>query len=377
MKHKLLLVLGITLFGFIFLIFLIRPYWIALKPALFSVQLDNLIESNSADPSDELSNIFTVHPDFSLEIITKELSNPRVIIEESAGQFLVTEPSLGQVTRVHLDGKVEPFLIELDRPHGITLTKEKLYIAETGRILAYDYIEGIATNKQVLLDLPSGGRHWTRSIGIGPDNALYITVGSTCNICIEEDWRITKMLRYDFETQALTEFASGLRNAVYFAWQPSSDRLFATEMGRDWLGDDLPPDELNMIEQGRDYGFPYCYGKNIVDPEYNLTTHCESATSSTFNFNAHEAPLGIDFYNNDIIVALHGSWNSTTPVGYEVIRLTNESDFQERESILSGFLRDSGDSIGRPAGILTTSTNEILVTDDKQGILYRLVPKND
>jgi glucose/arabinose dehydrogenase len=373
MSKKLLIGSGIVLVFIVLIVVSILPTWKAIKPAWVDspVQVAEIIQKENEDNS-----LFDVHQDFFLEIIDRDLETPRVMIEDNKGQLLVSEPSLGRVSLIDSTKRIT-LAESLQRPHGLALQNERLFIAETGQVLefVYDADKQEAELVRSLLDLPSGGNHWTRTLGIGSDGFLYISVGSSCNICKEADWRRTKILRYNLESQELEVYASGLRNAVFFAWHPVTNDLYATEMGRDWLGDDLPPDELNMIEYQKDYGFPYCYGKNIVDPEFNLVSHCQQAEPSFYDFQAHEAPLGIDFYQNDAIIALHGSWNRSEPVGYEVIRLSEESNYQERESLISGFLQEDGSAIGRPAGVLSHSDGSIYISDDKADLLYRLIPK--
>ncbi len=354
----------------------LKPYWNALKPVIgdsgndTSTFIQNL--KNQDNENDVDNGPFIVHPDFRLSIYSDAIINPRVMIEDESGAILVSEPSQSRVSLLNEKGEQEVLVDNLNRPHGLAIKDAKLYIAETGQVIEYDYKNQKATNPRTILDLPADGRHWTRTIAFAPDtDELYISVGSSCNICIEDDERRTTILRYTLSTQELVTYATGLRNAVFFNWNDEG-QLFATEMGRDWLGDDLPPDELNLVKEGKDYGFPYCYGKNIIDPEYNQSTECLSAEPSFYDFIAHEAPLGIDFLEGDAIIALHGSWNRKEPSGYEVIRLTSESDFQVRESLLSGFLLEDGNSIGRPAGILVLSDESILISDDKEDIIYRL-----
>lgn len=354
------------------LILLVLPTWKAIKPAWFGreqakQEIKRVVETQSEN------TVFNVHEDFQLSIIEKDFVNPRVMIEDKNGALLISEPSISRIS-VYSEGERQTLLDNLDRPHGLALKGNQLYVAETGQVLVYDYDadQKNVSNKRILLDLPAGGRHWTRTLGIGPDQNLYISVGSSCNICIESDWRRLKILRYDFTSQELQVYASGLRNAVFFTWHPITNDFFATEMGRDWLGDDLPPDELVKIQEGGNYGFPYCYGKNIVDPEYNREDQCDGAIPSYYDFIAHEAPLGIDFLGDDLVVALHGSWNRVIPVGYEVIILSAESNFQERNSLLSGFLQEDGTALGRPAGVLVHSDESIYISDDKADVIYKL-----
>jgi len=361
--------------------YFIRPYLNAIKPVLqdsseqstafiqeLKNQIDDSVDCTNPDP-------FTVNEEFCLEVFSDEVKNPRVLIQDTDGNILISEPGQSRIGILTENGDYSVLLNNLNRPHGLAILEDKLYVAETGQVLEYDYENGEASNPRTLLDLPPDGRHWTRTIAFKPGtDELFISIGSSCNICIEDDSRRTTIMKYDLSTQALTTYATGLRNAVFFAWNDQG-QLLATEMGRDWLGDDLPPDELNLIEEGKDYGYPYCYGKNDIDPEYDNASRCVNTEPSFYDFIAHEAPLGIDFLNGDAIIALHGSWNATNPVGYEVIRLLEESNYQDRDSIMSGFLLEDGSSIGRPAGILVLSDDSILISDDKEDVIYKLRKK--
>lgn len=350
----------------------VKPVAEGIKPAIISQPVPVDL------PKDEIGQeipegFLTVAEGYSLRIFTRDTINPRVMIFDHEGRMVVSEPSAGRIS-VYEDGKRRTLLENMNRPHGLAFAGEYLYVAETGQVLRYRYDHASATvsERTSLLDLPSGGRHWTRTLGIGPDGYLYITVGSSCNICLEDDWRRTTMLRYDLSKQELQTYATGLRNAVYFAWQPGTERLFATEMARDWLGNALPPDELNVIEPGGNYGYPYCFSNNVTDPHFNQPARCADAKPSHFDFEAHEAPLGLDFYQGDLYVALHGSWNRTPPIGYEVIKLTEESDFRQRETIISGWLKANGTSTGRPAGVTTGPDGRLYISDDAADVIYVL-----
>lgn len=350
----------------------LKPVASGLKPALVNTPLPTALPRDAV--GEEIpAGLLDVAEGYELRVFTRDIINPRVMIFDKQGRMLVSEPSAGRVSVLD-GGKRRTLLDNLQKPHGLALDDKHFYVAETGQVLRFDYdpTSGAVSGRISLLDLPAGGRHWTRSLGIGPDGALYISIGSSCNICVETDQRRQKILRYDFAAQQLETFASGLRNAVYFAWQPDSGEMFATEMGRDWLGDDLPPDELDVIKQGADYGFPYCYGDNTVDPQYKQPERCAQTQKPLFSFGAHEAPLGIDFYQGDIYVALHGSWNRSQPVGYEVVRLSNASGFQERETVVSGWLNADHTSKGRPAGITTGPDGRLYISDDTSDVIYVL-----
>ena len=284
-----LLIAIIAIIAFSFWLFpWVRPAWFSGE--LSKNQVVDLVEE-SLEFNDASNGIFTLAPGFRLSVFSDEVINPRVMIFDQNGSMLVSETSANRVSLIDNGGERITLLSGLNLPHGLAIKNDKLYVAETGRIVSYDYDGVQAVNPVVVLDLPVGGRHFSRTIGFGPDGRLYISIGSSCNICIETDWRRTKILAYDLEKQDLKVHASGLRNAVFFSWQPTTGKMFASEMGRDWLGDLLPPDEVNVIEAGGDYGFPFCYGKNILDPEFSVAAQCQSSQPSLFDLKAHEAPL--------------------------------------------------------------------------------------
>jgi glucose/arabinose dehydrogenase len=214
-----------------------------------------------------------------------------------------------------------------------------------------------------------------------------VFVGSTCDVCVEEDPRAGSVLFYDIETGASGSYARGLRNTVFSTLHPVTGEVWGTEMGRDMLGDALPPDEVNIIRKGANYGWPICYGNNVHDTQFDRKVYVSNPcmapleTPAHIELPAHVAPLGIAFFGEeswpeeywfDALVALHGSWNSTSPVGYEVVRLQLDATgaYQGTEPFISGWLKD-GKALGRPAGILI-SPGTIFISDDKAGVIYQI-----
>lgn len=318
---------------------------------------------------------------FSISIFAKGLGSPRVLAWDPNSVLLVSIPSQGKV--VALADPQVTVASGLNRPHGIAFLGNTLYIAETNAVATYDYNSNShrATKRKKIIDLPSGGNHITRTIGFGPDRKLYIAVGSSCNVCIEEDWRRTKILVANPDGSDLKEFASGLRNSVFFTWHPKTHELWATEMGRDLIGDNIPPDEVNIIKEGNFYGWPFCYGKNIQDKTFTPTKTCQGAQPSHIDLQAHSAPLGLSFvpsswpaeYRDDLLIAYHGSWNRTEPTGYKIVRakLDAQGNYEATEDFITGWLASDG-ALGRPVDLLFGRDGALYISDDKAGVIYRV-----
>ncbi len=377
----------------------------------------------------------TLPSDYSISIFAKDLESPRVLRFDPQGVLLASIPSQGRVVALpdrNADGVADETVsvIEgLKRPHGVAFREGKLYIAETDQVAVYDYDGRTlkASSKKKIIDVPGGGNHVTRTIGFGPDGRLYISIGSSCNVCIEEDSRRAKILVASVETsgsdlkdlqgQTPRLFASGLRNAVFFTWHPVTGEMWATEMGRDLIGDDIPPDEINIVKEGRFYGWPYCYGKNVRDATFDdkgsglsgfqgLTPReiCERAEPSHIDLPAHVAPLGLAFipdprevvkrdaiahkittyrqwsqdYGGDLLVAYHGSWNRSVPIGYKIVRmkLDEKGNYEGTEDFISGWLPPAGGSdgaLGRPVDLVFDPSGNLYISDDKAGVIYRVV----
>lgn len=331
---------------------------------------------------------------FSIEIFAKNLPGARVVAADSHGSLYVTRTKENLVTYLQVEkGKVtKQFDVfgQLRRPHGLAFDPKNrlvLYIAQEDKIVRVLTESGAAIEK--IVDLPSGGNHFTRTIGFGTDGRLYVSIGSSCNVCNEKDSRRAAIYVVDIENKKLVPYASGLRNSVFFTWNPSDGKMWATEMGRDLLGDDLPPDEINIVEQGKDYGWPICYGKNVWDlnfkPKGEYGIYCaEDTVGAHVEIPAHSAPLGLAFipkdagwpkeYEGDLLVAYHGSWNRSEPTGYKIVRMKiDESGTpQGVEDFISGWLRPDGTALGRPVDILVQPGGVMYISDDKAGVIYKV-----
>lgn len=334
---------------------------------------------------------------FSISVFAKNVDNARVLVFDPKGVLLVSAPSQGKVFALpdsNNDGDSDGAKLVVDGlslPHGLAFHDGKLYVAETDGISVFDYDSSLyrATSKKKIIDLPSGGNHFSRTIGFGPDNKLYVAIGSTCNVCIEKDWRRTKVLVANPDGSGLKEFASGLRNSVFFVWHPLTRDLWATEMGRDLIGDNIPPDEVNILKNGKFYGWPYCYGKKIHDTTFELSQKskdlCNRSESAHIDLQAHSAPLGLTFipdnwpaeYKGDLLVSYHGSWNRSTPTGYKIVRmkLDDVGNYESTEDFITGWLGEAtkaAGALGRPVDLLFDSKGDLFVSDDKAGVVYKI-----
>jgi len=280
---------------------------------------------------------------------------------------------------------------KLNTPHSVYYYNGDLYLGEQNRVSVYRAIQsdGTYSKKEVLVDgLPSGnkltgGGHTTRTVVISPDGKLYVSVGSSCNVCLENDNRRATIMRYNLDGSGGEIYASGLRNTVGFAFNDGT--LWGLDMGRDQIGDDIPPDEVNIITQGSNYGWPYCYGDQINNPEFkDKAEYCKASTTApVLGLQAHSAPLGIAFentaakaswpqvYQNGFFAALHGSWNRTVPTGYKVVWVDTKSSPMKSYNFITGWLDGSG-AWGRPVGLGFDGKGNMYVSDDKQNLVYKV-----
>ena len=336
----------------------------------------------------------------SVSIFARNLKVPRVLARDPAGNILTSITSEGKVVALpdkNNDGIADETVTVADglnRPHGLAFrcieNSCQLYIAESDEVASYDYDEKNLkiSNKKKIADLPDGGRHFTRTIMFMPypdENKLLISVGSSCDVCDEKDQRRAKILSVNYDGADLKTFASGLRNSVFMAIHPVTGKVWATEMGRDFLGDNLPPDEINIIEEGKYYGWPYFYGEDIRDAAFGPNVIFEQdpdRVGSYIDIPAHSAPLGLAFIPEEgwpqdwwynLLVAYHGSWNKADPTGYKIVRykLDAEGRYLGEEDFASGWLAKDG-ALGRPADIMTEPGGIIYVSDDKAGVIYKI-----
>ncbi len=331
-------------------------------------------------------------PGFSVGLYAEGVTGARFLAVGPDSQIYLSQPRLGRVIRLpdrNRDGRAEGAEVVaggLDRPHGLAFHDRHLYIAESSRIVRL-YIPrqgGAAESLRVIIpDLPEGGQHWTRTVVVDPTGEwLYVAIGSSCNVCAESDPRRAAVVRYRLDGSGGTVYARGLRNAVGLAFQPQTGALWATDNGRDLLGDNLPPEEIvNVLIEGGDYGWPACYGNGILDPDFGDESRCMASIPPALTDTAHVAPLGCAFYDasqfpaayrGDFFVACHGSWNRSEPVGYKVLRVHIETGRPVRASTFLGGFRRGGKVHGRPVDICVAPDGSLLVSDDYAGAVYRV-----
>ncbi|MDI6853867.1 MAG: PQQ-dependent sugar dehydrogenase [Deltaproteobacteria bacterium] len=374
--------------------------------------ITQIIEKRAAEPPQggNLTGFpLTLPSSFTVSIFADNLDSPRVLALDPEGTLLASIPSQGRIVALpdkNRDGKadrISTVVSGLNRPHGFAFhpqNPKKLYIAEVQQLAIYDYDYQTlkAANKRKILDLPAGGRHWTRTLlflpgpgGTGfqsvPSYRLLISMGSSCDTCVEKDQRHGTILVADDDGKNPKVFAPGLRNAVFMTRHPVTGQVWVTEMGRDFLGDDLPPDEINIVEEGKHYGWPWCYGKQVHDGQFDFAGRrkdfCKGTVPSYIDIPAHSAPLGLAFfpaasewpkdYHYNLLVAYHGSWNRTIPTGYKVVRykLDSQGKYLGEEDFITGWLTKAG-ALGRPADILIKPDGVMYISDDKAGVVYQV-----
>jgi len=293
---------------------------------------------------------------------------------------LVDRDSDGVAERTHVIAS------ELDSPNGVAFRDGSLYVAEISRVIRFDDIASRLEDPPqpvvVRDDLPTETHHGWKFIAFGPDGQLYVPVGAPCNVCESEDRRFAAISRMPPDGSSVEIFAHGVRNTVGFDWHPETGELWFTDNGRDWLGDDSPPDELNRAtEPGAHYGFPFCHGRRVLDPDHHGMS-CDEITAPVLELDPHGAALGMRFYEAEafperyhggIFIAQHGSWNRSVPVGYRVLYVGFDEDGSAKppEVFADGWLSGSA-AWGRPVDLEVLPDGSMLLSDDKEGAVYRI-----
>jgi len=342
---------------------------------------------------DELPlNNIKLPPGFEISIYAGNLPNARSLALSPKGTLFVGTLKEGKVYAVLSPGreneakKTITIAQGLNMSNGVAFRNGALYVAEVNRVLRYDDIESRLSNppKPVTLNdkFPEDRPHGWKFIAFGPDGLLYVPVGAPCNICEPDANRYAVITRMKADGAGPELFAQGIRNTVGFDWHPVTKELWFTDNGRDNLGDDVPPDELNYApKQGLHFGYPYCHGGDIPDPEFGKKRSCSEFTPPAQKLGPHVAALGMRFYtgsmfpadyHNQIFIAEHGSWNRTAPIGYRVtlVQLNNNRAVSYKV-FAEGWLQGNR-AWGRPVDVLVMPDGALLVSDDEAGVVYRI-----
>jgi glucose/arabinose dehydrogenase len=368
------------------------------RDGLLNFSPPQTIEKTDKNAGQSADSRLTKPEGYDLTIFSEDAPGARDLQFTPDGTLLVSLRTQGKVIALpdqnndgHADQAIE-VLKGLQNPHGLAFWQGKLFVAEEKQVSRYSWDEQnkTATLERKLFDTPDGirlpgggGGHQTRSLTFDPQGNLYISIGSTCNVCEQkEPWHAAVVIT-DQDGNNPRVFSKGLRNAVFLATHPQTGKIWVTEMGRDQLGDNIPGEEINILQENMHYGWPYCYGQRIYDSQFGRQTpeFCQSTVPPIFEMQAHSAPLGLAFvesdqfpadWQGDLLVAFHGSWNRSVPTGYKVVKLDVEGEtITGQTDVVAGFLQGR-QSFGRPVDVTFDAAGHLYISDDKAGTVYLL-----
>ncbi len=349
--------------------------------------------SLKAFQTQQIHNKIKLPEGFEISIFADNVADARSMTLGKNGTVFVGTRKKGDVYAlqdINKDGKADHRYLVATRlfsPNGVAYRNGSLFVAEINRIIRFDNIEQNLNNPPapvVVYDqFPDKTHHGWKYLKFGPDNRLYTAIGAPCNICEPDAEIFTSLVRLTPDGKKMEILARGIRNTVGFDWQPKTHYLYFSENGRDNLGDDVPPDELNKwTQKGQHFGYPYCHGGEIADPEFGKLKKCQQFVGPEWKFKAHLAPLGMHFYRGkqfpklyqqQLFVAQHGSWNRSTPHGYRIALLKFKQGKVISETVFAeGWLDKNDQVIGRPVDILELPDGSLLVSDDYAGVIYKI-----
>lgn len=335
-------------------------------------------------------------PGFQISVFAEDIGDARSLALGANGTVFVGNRSGNSVFAVRDtdgDGRAdEQYTIAsgLNTPNGVAFHNGDLYVAEVSRVLRFDNIEAnLSTPPEPVVvndSFPTDAHHGWKFIAVGPDEKLYVPVGAPCNICNPANDRYASITRMNLDGSDLEIFAAGIRNTVGFDWHPETGELWFTDNGRDRMGDNIPPDELNHApEAGLHFGYPYCHGGDIADPEFGDQRACAEFTAPAQKLGPHVAALGMRFYTgemfpeeytNQILIPEHGSWNRSEKIGYRVMMVTLDGNTATSyEPFATGWLQGQS-AWGRPVDLLVMPDGALLVSDDEADVVYRIWYEN-
>ena len=369
-------------FGLVVVIVILGLLWLFRGEALrlFGISFDTGAATQTA---------LDVPPGYRADVFAAGLDAPRFRAVSGDGVLFVADPGAGRVLALpdqDADGRADETIAVgegYDLAHSLAFEADgSLLVAGSGTLYRLRLDERHReTAREEVATYPRGGQHSTRTVVVMPDGSLLLSLGSSCNVCWEEDERRATIFSITPDGASWRMVMRGLRNAVGLAVDPATGTAWATNNGRDMLGDDSPPETLYRVVDGADAGWPRCHAGHIVDPEFGAqpapssgALACEGVAAPAATFQAHMAPLGLAFWEDHVVIAFHGSWNRSTKVGYDVRWLPWDDGPRGPEEVLaSGFLDPAtGDASGRPAGVQVGADGALYVSDDKGGFIYRI-----
>lgn len=350
--------------------------------AALSVALSALYSFSAFGAAPDLSSL-RLPAGYSIEVWADGVADARSMVRSPSGTvFVGTRRGAGRVYAIapQVDGTRQVKIIAsgLNSPNGVAFRNGSLFVAEIDRILRFDDIEAKLDRPPSpvsVTTLPKDRHHGWRYIAFGPDGKLYVPIGAPCNVCDRDADGYSMITRMNPDGSGREVVARGVRNTVGFTWHPRTQELWFTDNGRDMMGDDVPPCELNKLTRiGEHFGFPFCHGSEVIDPEFGSMGECRAATPPIQNLGAHVAPLGVIFDDEGhALIAEHGSWNRSRKSGYRITRVKLEADRAVAyEEFVGGWLRPDESVTGRPVDLLRLPDGSFLISDDFAGVIYRL-----
>jgi glucose/arabinose dehydrogenase len=330
-------------------------------------------------------------PGFQASIFYSGLASPRFIAFSPDGTLFVAERGSGSIVALpdpgHL-GKASSkkvVISGLDDPTSLVFYDGALYVGEQTRVSRFTLGSNleVTSRKVIVSGLPADGQHTTRTVLVGPGGKLYVSIGSTCNVCVESDPHRAAIWVYNLDGSGGRLYARGLRNAVGMAVNPWNNQVWVTNNGRDYMGDNLPPETVYALQDGGNYGWPFCQAGDIIDPDFGHPGDCNGVVQPRIKMQAHSAPLGLAFYNanqfptqyHGLFVAFHGSWNRSVPTGYKVVFIPLNAGGQvsgPAQDFATGWLVNNDNATGRPVGLAVGPDGALYASDDLGGMIYRI-----
>lgn len=351
------------------------------------------------ETTDALIAGLSVPEGFALNVFARDAGNARMMAVGPDGTVYLTRPAQGSLLAMKDadgDGKAENVRLAvegIEKLHGVAIQEGRIYLANVSSIMVgdLDAAGAVGPLRTIVSDLPHDGGHWKRTLGIGPDGMLYVSIGSNCDACPPTGPEFATIARMGLDGSGRRTVARGLRNTMGFDWHPATGELWGMDQGRDGLGDDLPPEELNRLEDGKDYGWPYAYGNRIPDPKLKpvgpdaptVEEYAAATEPPVLEYQAHAAAIGMTFYDagqfperyrGGAFVGFRGSSSRRPPVGHCVTFIRFEDGKPAGfEDFVTGFVVENGTAqFGRIAGVAVAKDGSLLFTDDEGGYVYRV-----